>query len=1051
MKGIIAHFIKYPVAVNVTVLAVFIMGLIGMKAMRSSFFPLQDAKVVKVSVVYPGASPQEMEEGVVLKIEDNIRGLVGVDRFTSASSENAASITIEAQKGYNIDVLLADVKNAVDKVPSFPAEMEPPVVSKVENLTNAITFVVAGDNISLRALKSIGREVENDLRNTPGISQVVLSGFPKEEITVSLSEERMRAFGLTFQEVAKAVADNNLLMTGGSIKTETEEYLIRVNERDYHAEGMDNIILRADATGSVIRLKDVAEVADNWSETPERSYYNGRPSVTLDVKTTNSEDLFEASDAVIAYCEQFNARNSNVQLNVTSDSSILVRQRTELLLTNGLQGIVLVIFFLSLFLRPRLALWVAFGLPVSFLGMFMFTNYLDVTINVLSLFGMIIVIGILVDDGIVIAENIFHHYERGKNPIQAAIDGTMEVLPAIVSAILTTIIAFSTFFFLDGRIGEFFGEVSIVVLLTLTVSLVEALIILPAHVAHSAALSPKQKTYWFNERADRVMHFMRDTTYTPVLRFFMANKPIGFAIVIALFVITTGSISGGIIKSTFFPPIASEQVNISLKMPQGVNVKLTDSLITVIEKAVWQVNEDYTARQTGNKQVVVNAIRQIGPGTANAKLVVNLLPGEERDFGAPEIAESIAELVGPVPMAESIIFDSGTSFGGKPVSVSLLSFNIQELKAAKAELKEVLATNPLLRDISDNDPAGLKEVRVQLKDKAYLLGFSLNDVVSQVRAGFNGLQVQRFQRGQDEIIVWVRFGLDERSSIKFLDDMRIVSKTGMRVPLSEIADYTIERGVISINHLDGKREIKVEADLKNPKESASDIIADVRDNVMPAISSKYPSVSALYEGQNREASKVQSSAGRVFPIILLLIYVVIAFTFRSYMQPLLLLIMVPFSLIGVAWGHWIHGFPINVLSFLGIIALIGIVVNDGLVLISKLNSYLKEGHSFDDALIEAGRSRFRAIFLTSATTIAGLSPLILEKSRQAQFLIPMAISLAYGIAIATVLTLILLPMLLSVGNTIKVYALWLWTGQRPTPESVEPAVEEMADEQYETH
>jgi multidrug efflux pump subunit AcrB len=1051
MKSIITHFIKYPVAVNVTVLAVFILGLLGMKSMKSSFFPLQDSKVVNVQVIYPGASPLEMEEGVVLKIEDNIRGLVGVDRFTSSSSENKATITVEAEKGYNIDVLLADVKNAVDKVPSFPKEMEPPVVSKVENLTNAISFVVSGENISLRALKSIGREVENDLRNIPGISQVALSGFPEEEIAVSLNEDKMRAFGLTFNEVAKAVADNNLLMTGGSIKTEEEDYLIRVSERSYQAEGLENIILRADASGSIIRLKDVAVVTDNWSETPERSYYNGQPSVTLDIKTTNSEDLIDAANSVIKYTEDYNAQSSNIKLNVTSDSSLLVRQRTELLLMNGLQGILLVLLFLSLFLRPRLAMWVAFGLPVSFLGMFMFTSYLDVTINVLSLFGMIIVIGILVDDGIVIAENIFDHYEKGKNPIQAAIDGTTEVMAAVVSSILTTLIAFSTFFFLDGRIGEFFGEVSIIVLLTLSISLVEAIIILPAHVAHSKALSRNDKAYWFNKKADRLLSYMRETLYVPVLRFFLNNKPIGFAIMVGAMIITFGAIGGGVIKSTFFPPIASEQVNVTLKMPQGVNPALTDSIIGAIEKAVWKVNEEYTAKQTGNKQVVVNAIRQIGPGTANAKLIINLLPGEERDFGAPEIAESIAELVGPIPQAENVIYDSGSNFGGKPVSVSLLSFNIEELKAAKAELKAALSSNPLLRDVGDNDPAGIKEVRVKLKDKAYLLGFSLNDVVSQVRAGFNGLQVQRFQRGQDEIIVWVRFGLEERSSIKFLDDMRIVSAQGLRVPLSEIAEYTIDRGVIAINHLDGKREIKVEADLKDPKESASDAIANVRDNVMPSIISKYPTVSALYEGQNREATKVQSSAAKVFPIILFLIYVVIAFTFRSYLQPILLLIMVPFSLIAVAWGHWIHGFPINVLSFLGIIALIGIVVNDGLVLISKLNSALKEGTPFDEALVEAGRSRFRAIFLTSATTIAGLSPLILEKSRQAQFLIPMAISLAYGIALGTILTLVMLPMLLSVGNTLKVYVTWLWTGTKPTPESVEPAIEEMEDEQYEVH
>lgn len=1046
MKSIISHFIKFPVAVNVAIVAFLVLGAVGMTSLKSSFFPLQDSKIVTVQVAYPGASPAEMEEGVVLKIEDNLRGLVGVDRFTSASSENTALITIEAEKGYDINVLLADVKNAVDKVPSFPAEMEPPVVAKKENLNTAIEFEVNGDNISLQTLKAIGREVENDLRGIDGVSQVTITGFPEEEITVSLNEEKMRAYNLTFREVANVVANENILVTGGSIKTEAEDYLIRVNNRSYHGNELDNIILKTNTDGGTVKLKDVAVVEDAWSETPDRSFYNGQPSVSVNVSTTNSEDLVLASKKVTAYTEEFNQTRDNVQLSITNDRSEVIVERTELLLVNGLQGIALVLFFLSLFLRPRLAAWVAFGIPISFMGMFMAASYFDITINVLSLFGMIIVIGILVDDGIVIAENIFHHHEKGKGRIQAAIDGTMEVLPAITSAIITTIVAFSTFFFLDGRIGEFFSEVSLVVMLTLGFSLIEALIILPAHVAHSKALSDNQKTYWFNAWANKAMAFMSNKLYSPTLHFFMRYKILGFSIMIALFMITLGAIGGGIIKTTFFPVIASDQVTITLKMPQGVNPEITEHIISEIEDAAWQVNEEYSEKQTGDKEVFLNIIKRIGPGTANASLKVNLLPGEERDFAAGEIADAIAERAKEYPQAESLVFDSGSNFGGKPVSVSLMSYNIKELKAAKLEMKAKLKENTLLRDISDNDPAGIKEIRVKLKDKAYMLGFTLNDVIGQVRAGFNGLQVQRFQRGQDEIIVWVRYERDNRSSIQDFETMRIVSPTGNRVPLSEIADYSIGRGEISINHLDGKREIKVEADLKNPKESATDILADIQQNIMPEIRSKYPTVSALYEGQNREAGKVVGSAKKVFPIIIFLIYIIIAFTFRSYMQPLLLLIMIPFALIGVSWGHWIHGFSVNVLSFLGIIALIGIVVNDGLVLISKLNTYLKEGHPFDEALIRAGKSRFRAIFLTSITTIAGLSPLILEKSRQAQFLIPMAISVAYGIAIATVLTLIMLPMLLSLGNTIKVYSLWLWEGEKPTKESVEPAVEELLTE-----
>lgn len=1024
------------------------LGIAGLLSLKSSFFPLQDSKVVTITIAYPGASPQEMEEGVVLKIEDNLRGLVGIDRFTSASSENTAVITVEAEKGYDIDVLLADVKNAVDKVPSFPSEMEPPVVAKQENLNKAIEFVVTGENITLKTLKSIAREVETDLRNIDGISQLTLTGFPDEELVVSVDEDKLRAYELTFSEVSMAVASNNLLVTGGSIKTEAEDYLIRVNARSYYANELDNIILKTDASGAIIRLMDVAHVQDTWSETPDRIYYDGQPAIQVELNTTNNEDLVLGANKVIEYCDEFNELHDNVQLNVTSNRSEIIIQRTELLLKNGAGGLLLVVFFLSLFLRPRLAAWVAFGIPMSFLGMFMLATYFHITINVLSLFGMIIVLGILVDDGIVIAENIYHHHELGKDRIRAAIDGTMEVLPAIVSAILTTLVAFSTFFFLDGRIGEFFGEVSTVVILTLSFSMVEAIIILPAHVAHSKALSPDQKTYWFNAQAERAMDLMRDKTYMPVLRFFMRYKPIGFAIMIALFAITIGAFKGGIIKGTFFPVITSDQVNVTVKMPQGTNPDITDSVLTVIENVAWDINEEYTAKQTGNKQVVENVIKRIGPGTANGSVKVNLLPGEERDFASSDIASAIAQKAGQFPLAESVIFDAGSSFGGKPVSVSLLSYNISELKAAKAELKERLAENTLLRDISDNDPAGIKEIRLELKDKAYVMGFSLNDVIAQVRAGFNGLQVQRFQRGQDEVIVWVRYGREGRSSIKDLDDMRIVSKSGERVPLSEIADYSIERGEISINHLDGKREIKVEADLKNPKESATAVLEDIQQTVMPELKAKYPTVSALYEGQNREASKVTGSAGKVFPVIIFMIYVIIAFTFRSYAQPLLLILMVPFSLIGVAWGHYIHGFPVNVLSFLGIIALIGIMVNDGLVLISKLNAALKEGMSFDEAVLDAGRSRFRAIFLTSVTTVAGLAPLILEKSRQAQFLIPMAISVAYGIAIATVLTLIMLPMLLSVTNSAKVYLSWLWEGEKPTKEDVEPAIQEMESEKY---
>jgi len=1054
MKKIISYFIKFPVAVNVVIIAFLVFGFLGSKSMLSSFFPLTDSKLIRINLIYPGASPIEMEEGVVLKIEDNLKGTVGIDRITSVSRENSASISIEIERGKNIDVVLADVKNAVDRVPSFPSELEPAVIAKVETMRPTISFSLSGKDIPLATLKQYARKIENDIRGLDGISQVVLSGFPDEEITISVRENDLRAYNLSFQNIADAVSKSNLLITGGIIKTNSEDYLIRANNRSYYGNELLNLPVRALQNGNIIRLKDIATVKDTWSETPDRVYFSGKTAINITVSNTNNEDLISSAKKVKIYIDQFNQEHDNVHLDVSSDSSITLEQRTELLVKNAIMGILLVLFFLALFLNARLAFWVAFGIPISFFGMFIFAAQLGITINVLSLFGMIIVIGILVDDGIVIGENIFHHYEKGKSPIRAAIDGTLEVLPPVISAILTTIVAFSTFFLIDGRMGDFFSEVSAVVILTLSVSLIEALIILPAHIAHSKALMREGRkvnsidTFFkkINVFADKWLMKLRDILYVPYLKYFLKNKFLGFAIPIALLIFSIGAIGGGIVGTSFFPRIASDRISVNLEMPQGTNEIITDSIISSIEKKVWLINTEYTKKQSGDKDVVQNIVKRIGPGTSNATLTINLLPGEERDFPSSEINNAIRKKVGRIIGSESLTFGANSNFGGLPVAISLLGNNIEELKAAKKELKTIMENNSLLKDVSDNDPAGIKEIQIKLKDKAYLLGLNLQNIMGQVRSGFFGFQAQRFQRGQDEIRVYVRYDKENRSSLKNLDDMWISTPLGSKVPFSEIANYTIERGDVAINHLEGKREIQITADLKSVNDSASDILADIKTEIMPIISSKYPTVSALYEGQNREAQKTLVSIKIVGPIILLIIYIIIAFTFRTYSQPIVLLLMVPFSLIGVVWGHYFHGFPINILSWLGIIALIGIMVNDGLVLIGKFNLYLKEGMSYDKALLEAGKSRFRAIFLTSLTTIAGLAPLLLETSRQAQFLKPMAISISYGIGIATVLTLVMLPLLLSISNSIKVFTKWMITGNDVSKEEVERAIIEMGYE-----
>ena len=1063
MRKIIAYFIKYHVAVNIFIFAFAVFGIFGMFSLKSSFFPLVESKIINIAITYPGASPQEIEEGIVLQIEDNLKGLKGVDRVTSTSRENSGTITVEIEKGEEIDFMLLEVKNAVDRVPSFPTGMEPLVVSKRENVRETISFSVSGDNIPLNTLKQIARQIENDLRTIDGISQIEISGFPDEEIEIAVSESALLSYNLTFNEVAQAVSASNILVTGGNVKTDAEEYLIRANNRSYYADELSHIVIRASQDGRVVRLKDVAKIRDRFSEIPSASFFDGNLSVNVSVTSTDNEDLISSADHVKEYIEDFNHKQNNVHLDVVRDLSITLNQRTELLMKNAFMGVFLVLMFLSLFLNTRLAFWVAFGLPISFLGMFVFAGQFDVTINVLSLFGMIIVIGILVDDGIVIAENIYQHYERGKTPIQAAIDGTMEVIPPVVSAIITTLLAFSTFFFLESRIGEFFSEVSVIVILTLTVSLIEALIILPAHLAHSKALHPQPKNVsgskiklffakmrGINAIGDKIMSFLRDRLYAPILEKAVKYKILTLGIFIGALILTFGSIGGNIIRVTFFPPIASDRVQVELQMPNGTNEQVTDSIITMIQEKSYLVNQEFTEKYlkgTG-KELFENVIKQIN-SASSATLTINMLPGEERPdaINSPLVSNRLREVVGPVIGTERLSFDSGGNFGGSPVSISLLSNNINELKAAKTELKQALEDNPLLKDVVDNDPLGIKEIRIKLKENAYLLGLDLRTVMSQVRAGFFGQQAQRFQRGQDEIKVWVRYDKNNRASINDLDDMRIQLPNGNRIALKDIATYTIERGEVAINHLEGRREIQISADLKDPSESATDIIEDIKATIISDIQSRYPTVSASYEGQNREANKLSRSLRNAGSIIIILIYVVIAFTFRSYSQPLLLILLIPLSLTAVAWGHYISGFPLNVLSILGIIALIGIMVNDGLVLIGKFNYNLREGMKFNDALLNAGKSRFRAIFLTSLTTIAGLAPLLLEKSRQAQFLKPMAISISYGIGYATILTLLVLPVFLSISNDIKTSTLWLATGKKVKKEDVERAIKEQKEEQ----
>ncbi|HMQ50250.1 MAG TPA: efflux RND transporter permease subunit [Saprospiraceae bacterium] len=1040
MRAVINYFIKNPVAANLIMFGILIMGYFGLNSMKSTFFPEVESRNILIQIVYPGASPSEIEEGIVNKIEENLKGVTGVERYTSVSSENAGTVIVEAFKGYKTDLVLQDVKNAVDQISSFPVGMEPPIIFKQENLGFAINFALSGPS-DLAALKRYGRKVEDELLAMEGISKVELSGFPEEEIEIAFREKDLRAYQLTFQQAAQAVRATNLEITGGTIKGEKEELLLRARNKAYYAEGLRDIVVKTNQDGSVVLLHQVADIIDKWADNPNRSYLNGQQSVVVTVQNTLEEDMLTITEMVNDYIEQFNQENQEVKATLIRDGSVLLRQRIDLLTENGILGFCIVVLLLAMFLHWRLAFWVAIAIPVSFAGMFLLADAVGVTINVISLFGMIIVVGILVDDGIVIGENIYQKYEQGVPRLKAALDGTIEVLPAVFAAILTTVIAFASFLFIEGQLGDFFSQMAIVVMLSLIFSLIEGAIILPTHVAHSKALSPDRKPNWVQEGLDRMMYWMSKRFYLPVLKAATYNKFLTVAVFIGLLLLTFGAMGGGIIQSTFFPIIERDDIEISLQMPAGTSENITTNRLSHIEAAAWRANEKLSKRFFNDeKQAILRVEKNIGPSTYQGSLSIALLDGESRDsLSLREVTNTIREEAGLMPDVEVITYGQRSAFG-KPISISLVGDNIEELRAATVHVKKEMQQLEELADVVDNNQEGLREVNIELKEKALFLGLNIQEVLTQVRNGFFGNEVQRLQRGRDEVRVWARYAEEDRTDITQLENMRIRFQDGREFPLSEIAELSIKRGIININHIDGKREIKIESDVSRDDVSVSDITNNLRDEMLPAILKNYPSVTALFEGQNREQEKSVKSMQTVGSIMLALMFFIIALTFRSIGQAIVVFLLIPFGMIGVGWGHWVMGAPISLFSALGIIALIGILVNDSLVFVSTYNKLIEDGMPQMEAIYEAGGSRFRPILLTSLTTFAGLMPLLFEKSLQAQFLIPMAISVSFGLLAVTVVNLVLLPVLLIVLNRAKVYATYAWNGVKPNYEDVEVGV-----------
>lgn len=1042
MKNLLRYFIRNTIWVYVGLILMTVFGLIGLLNMKSTFFAPVDRRQVHIAVSYPGSSPKEIEESIVLTIEDKVKGINGIDRMTSKSMENSGLIIIEVKQGYDSDKVLEEVKNAVALNSGYPSGMEPPSVYSIPITDFAIQLAFYGE-VSLAQLKKVVEQVEQDFMAIDGLSKIALSGYPDQEIQIEIPKELTEKYGITFEDLTRQIRNQNIDITGGVLKENREEFRIRANSKRYRADELAGLSIVLPGAQGVRPLDSIASVKLNWQDNPDRSFYNGKPAVIMTITKTIDEDILFITDTVKTYQQTFNQQNKNIQMAITRDGSVVLKQRIGLLTKNGLIGFGLVVLLLTALLNARLSFWVALGIPVSFLGLFIVGGVTGMTINVISLFGMVTVIGILVDDAIVIGENIFRKFEEGLSPKEAALEGTLEVIPSVVSAILTTVVAFMPFFFLKGRISEILNNMAFVVIVTLLVSLIEGLIFLPVHLAHSKGLRVKKKTNGL-KRGIQTLFNAGKNGYERLLHQLIAYKYLAITIPFLCLIITILGFQNGIAKFTFFPFIDSDDITISLGMPKGTDSKETISLINQIERKVWEVNDQFSAEREDGKQVIQNITKHIKERGAEGQLSISLLDGESRNMESFKVTQAIREKVGSIPESEKLEIGSRMYFG-KPVALALRSNNSTELLAATDLVKAQMRAHPKLRDVFDNNEQGAKEIRISLKPYAYLAGFTDDAIMSQVRQQYFGREIQRLQVESNEIKVWMRLKEEDRRYISNLETLPIKNALGQRFPLKSLADITIQDGIATIHHIDGSRQITLQADLTNAKEPVPAIIADVKQTILDPLKSQFPSIRYSFEGQKRQTDKTAKSARVVMPIMLLVMFLIVSIAFKSFFQAVVLFALIPFGIVGVAWGHVIHGMSISMLSIFGIIALIGIMVNDSIVFINAFNRNLRNGQPFKQALIDAAVSRFRPIVLTSLTTIAGLGPLIAEKSKQAQFLIPMAISITYGLLFATVLILCFLPLFMMGANRIRRLVSkerWVY-GRWPSPESVEPAVRSM--------
>lgn len=1031
-----------PVAMNLAMLIVLGLGIASYTRLPRENFPDFSVDRVGIFMVYEGASPAEIEEGLCLKIEEAIDGIAGIWRIESVAREGVAEIYARVEPGEDPQRIIDEVKQALDRVTTFPEGAEDPEVRDILIRTRVMEVVLHG-KASERTLKELSRELRDELLQATGVSQIAVLGTRDYEIAIELEEETLRAYGLTFEDVAGIVSASSLNLPAGSVKSDREQYLVRIFGRRYRGRAFEDIVVRARPDGTALRLGEIATVRDGFEEEPITMQVDGDRAVMLTLYKTKDQNAIRISNAVKSYvAKKSRTLPTGLNLVVWSNETRYIEARLELLTRNGWMGLILVFVSLWLFLDFRLAFWVAWGIPVSFAGALIIFELTGQTFNLISAFGLIMALGIVVDDAIVVGENVYAHRERGLGPLEAAIHGATEVAVPVIASTLTTLAAFLPLFMIKGVMGKFIAVLPLAMVSCLVVSLFEAMGILPVHLRHGvgerATSGLGRLLAGLRGLTDALFVWLQQTLYRPLLGFALDVRAVTISIFTALLLIAAGAYAGGFLATNFFPKEDSESYIARLRLSDGTPVRETQRLLEEIEAHARRLDEDFAAENGG--PVVDRIIAVSGQwsglppefGTHFGEVQLELTPAESRKVDSERILARWRERVGKIPEAVSLLYRTrDLRPGGAPIEILLLDDDLAALRAAADDLKSRLERYDGVFDIEDDLRPGKRELRFDLSERGRTTGITLLDLGRQMRGAFFGTEARRIQRGRDEVRVKVRYPLERRRRLEQLSHMRVRGPTG-EVPLGEVSNLTIHRGVSKIRRRDRQRVVTVLGDVDEARANASEVLREVVARHLPEICEAH-GVGFSLEGQHREAQESIESLGPGFVLALFLIYCILAVLFKSYLQPFIIMVAIPFGLVGVVAGHLAWGLELTMLSLFGAVALAGIVVNDALVLVDFINRARAEGRPLRESVEAAGIGRFRAIVLTSLTTIAGLLPIVTETDRQAKFIIPMAITISAGLLFATFINLILVPALYLALGDFRRFGRWLKTGTGAEP------------------